>query len=242
MLRNHGNLVRLCRYEFNSVTKGINNVTATKWLKDLYQKNGNPVNNDTAENQIIMENAFRIFDQVTEPKNHFVINTMLKLCITCANDISLQRVWDYIKTTDKKIHENISYSLIMKYHINSMNVQRSIDTLKWIGKHGYKLNIHGSLVNKLILQCETLSNVKYIHQLIDKDIIQNCDNAQIGTTLLKAYGKFGDVDSAEALFEGTDAEKKDIVMICGMMKVFITSKQYKRLCNYTMQSKIRKSI
>ena len=66
---------------------------ATQSIKKLYQNN-----NYKESNQIIVERAFIIYNGIDpkEPKNHFVINTMIKLCLSTKHQNKIWSIWNDI--------------------------------------------------------------------------------------------------------------------------------------------------
>ena len=89
--------------------------SATRSIKDLYQ---NKTKNDTKS---IVEEAFRIYHQIDpdEPKNHYVINTMTKLCLSTKRPSSLWSIWNDIQSLLGS--EHLSYPSLLRLCVESNN-------------------------------------------------------------------------------------------------------------------------
>ena len=78
------------------ITITITNKRATQLLKNIYKTN-------KAEGSIKDENyiqkAFEIYSQINEPINHFVLNTMISLCLHFNQPDKIILLWDDIVQT-----------------------------------------------------------------------------------------------------------------------------------------------
>eukprot|EP01084_Bolivina_argentea_P074263 134744_1 len=105
---------------FSTVSKQlINCKIATQSIKNLYQNNDNK-----QSNSIIVSKAFEIYNQIdsNEVKNHFVINTMVKLCLSTKHPHKIWLIWNDINTILGS--NKISYPSLIRCCIESNNFDK----------------------------------------------------------------------------------------------------------------------
>ncbi len=133
--------------------RSINNNTAIKCINKL------PYPTKTGNNIHIVQNALNIYNQIDGDKNVDTINTILKLCFKCKCPDKVLFIWNDIEHLQQSIDPNkndslLSYSFLFKCCINSdlINSDKCIKVTQWIKHCDYKLKIHPSYINKLLIK------------------------------------------------------------------------------------------
>ena len=194
----------------------------------------NNSNNDERDNIEIIQNAINIYDGIQEEiKNHFVINTLLKLGLNFnKSDIILQHIWNDIK----KIKSSISYPLLIKCCIessqenkinNKIKIKMIIKILKWMKKENIKLSkfdknelkMFTNNISKLLMKCDNIKQIKKIHFYLD---IINDDNNDIfiKNLLIKSYGNFNEIEIALNIFNSINDLNKDSVTLNSILTAY----------------------
>ena len=227
LLFEHG---ALHRFTFVTSPRNISNFTATKLIKELYRSSDNPkspnVHHQDGTTTNVLETALEIFHQVKEPKNHFLINTMLKMCIHHHSTPHVHSVWTYIESADKAVQRGIAYGLLVKYHVSCGHIGAGLNVLKWMERQkGLRLKIDGAVITKLIAGCDSVSDLDAIHRLIQHNVVR-VESVRNGTDSVKAAlirrnGAFRNIDGAVHVFESMADSEKDAVSMRTMMWVLI---------------------
>eukprot|EP01084_Bolivina_argentea_P000929 1702_1 len=212
----------LNKFQQNSTN---NNIRATQLINGLLQLNHNIINTETItpKYQTIATEAvnfvFTFCDTIITPKDNILVNSLLQLCFEFNNPYKCLLLWNDINTLHL-LRDNISYSVLLKCLIELNEINKCMQVCKWMEISQYTLKIHESFITTLITNCNDINHVKYIHLLIDKNIIKNRDK-YVKTHLIFAYSKFRDVNSALNVFNCIPNEKKDIVSVGAIMTTFI---------------------
>ena len=101
--------------------------------------------------------------------------------------------------------------------------------LQWTQLHCDNIRIHGYLINKLLTKCgNNKESLMYIHTLIDSDFfVGHCENIQIQNELMNSYGRCKDDKGTLSVFDAMLS--KDEISLSVMMKVFLKTKQNKKI-------------
>ena len=95
--------------------------------------------------------------------------------------------------------------------------------------HEDRDRLHNLALKTAIATKDTLRGREIADKLVAEDRVSR--NVQISNSLIKWHGFCGDIESAEAVFEGiegVDGEKKDIVTVNAMMDILIDNSRCKR--------------
>ena len=222
----------------------ITNFDATKIIKSINTKHKG------SDNIIGQTNALKYvldtFNQIETNKNHHPINALLHLLYDWKQTEYIESIWDDIE----KYHyyhgeiNNLSYAILIKCLIKSQKsgIDKCIQALKWMEKYKYKLSIHGSLLNQLIIKCHKnnndLESLKYIHSLIDNHSIEvNKSDIIVKTVLINAYGVCQSMNDAINIFNDISDNDKDNGCIGAMMKVYVNTENYTQAFEFYEQYK-----
>eukprot|EP01084_Bolivina_argentea_P106416 190425_1 len=163
---------------FNEVANLTNNFAANRISLLNSQIKGSKTIND----------AFKIYNQIQEEKNHLPVNCMLKLFVNTCKPHKILQCWSDIDLLiTKKQSNEISYNLIIQCLIESKHINKCILILKCMYKQqiNYKLIFYDYLIIKLIKQCNQ-NQIEHIKDLFDQKLIEN-DSKYIKSELLKSF-------------------------------------------------------
>ena len=115
----------------------LTNFCATKLIKDLYSRKDSNISQ--TDNIQMIENAIQIYKEIDEPRNGFVINTFLKLCLHCKqHEQALNILDDVLQILNNEISESktISYPLLLSVYgrCSLLNAQQIFDLIPNIDK------------------------------------------------------------------------------------------------------------
>ena len=244
---------------FNKIkTTGITNIYATKSLKNLYPKSNKIT---IAESSKILQNAFDIYNNIMEKKNHFTINTMLKLLFELQNSEKVLSIWDDIKSLHQQSNNDsnntISYQMVLKCCITAPNVEidKCLQILSWMEQRGIKFIVHISFITKLISKCgNDLNALNKIVNFMQKSVINNTNPKNyiiIKTALINAYGICSNIQAAKDIFYTINDDQINVVCIGAMMNALINNNlnedaidlyiEYESMSNYVTQMKALKA-
>eukprot|EP01084_Bolivina_argentea_P049566 91150_1 len=168
----------------------VDNFTANKLIKDIHNKlieerYNHKVQPSTAskqQNESISE-IFDIYNQINEPRNYFIINTMLKVCFDLNVQSEISNLWkdiEILQNNNNRINHNskdinISYSLLLKNCIqcNDIDISKCIQALKWMKNSNYILTTQNNAIIKLISKCNDIKSLKYVHSMLNDKLIQS---------------------------------------------------------------------
>ena len=220
--------------------QSITNKTAVRLLKNIYQRNKR---NTVEKNEENVEKAFAIYYQINEPKNHFVLNTMIHLCIHFRSQDKVISIWnDIIPEMD-----NISKIQLLNCtpHSHKFDFDHVIAILEHIKTNNYNTfekdkdrKSYSICVSKCIVnKCETLEQLQKMHSLI------NDDDIFIKTALIKTYGKFGSIGAAQTVFDTIEDDKKDVVVVGVMMNILMDNQYNNQVLDiYRRFNKIQNNV
>eukprot|EP01083_Nonionella_stella_P175528 611530_1 len=206
----------------------ISNFRAHLMITSLIKKQKNAAAMTEQQRRNIIKDVFAICDQINEMKDQFVVSALLKLCLDYRYASKMLTFWKDIEHMQQNGNKTVinTFPLLMKCCIECQDMSKCIQVLSWIQKHNYKLKLRDIFIIKLINNPHaTLSNLKFIHHLINHHNIQN-DGKYYQTALINAYAKQGSIHDAKQVFLDMDDDKKDIVAICAMMTVYINNRYY----------------
>eukprot|EP01083_Nonionella_stella_P133185 404886_1 len=217
----------LTKFEQNS-NENNTCTRASQLIHGLLQLDRNNINtmgqvDDTY--QIVRDKALHFVFQFCadhiHAKDSILINSLLTLCLEFHHSEQCLLIFNDIQTLHL-LRTNVSYSLLLKCLIQcqSNQMDKCIQTLEWMEACHYKLTIHDSFITSLISSCDRSQHLKYIHSLIDKQIITNATK-YIKTQLILSYAQLSDIESAVVVFNSIPNDKKDIVSVGAMMTAFI---------------------
>ena len=178
----------------------------------------------------IINDAFHIYWQIREQRNHHVINSMLHLCLKHDHCHNITAIWSDIERViqSQKSHTKLSYSLLLKCTIESDDVSKSFQILQWIETSNYTLKIHDRYIRKLLSQCTAQFEIVFIHRLLTEKFIEN-NNLMLTPSLIEAFGRCGDIHGARNAFNFIQDSEKDIFIIATMMKILLTHHHYEEV-------------
>lgn len=178
------------------------------------------------EKEKIIKSALSTYDQINEEKNHFIINTMLKLFYEYDQAENIQFLLNDIGILRNKRSKDVSFPLLMKTCIKAKNVEinECILILKWMKECKYKLRLHGFFLNKLIGKCVSLKSLQFVHSLLIDKIIEDNNEMITKTVLINAYSKRHSIKDAKQIFDGID--DKDCMVLGAMMNALIENEWY----------------
>eukprot|EP01083_Nonionella_stella_P092769 259810_1 len=217
------NITLRCRYRYIH----INNYNATKIIKSTNTKH--------KKNKTSKPDALRyvlaIFKNISSPKTYHSMNALLHLLYDWECPQHVTSMWHDIQSYHQSptTPNKFSYALLIKCLIQSQDIQKDkyLTTLQWIQQYDYKLSIHGSLLNKLILKMQNdLNALRYIHTLIDEERIEvDKDDIIVKTVLINAFAMCGSIATNDALniFNSIDETQRDNASIGAMMKVYVNN-------------------
>eukprot|EP01083_Nonionella_stella_P276268 938617_1 len=122
----------------------------------------------TKEADQMVANAFKMYQNIQENKNHFVINTMLKVCFDSGYYSHVSSIWQDIEllhTTNHPDKQKILYYVLIQCvsKSNEIDITQCIQILKHIKECEYKLKLTAPFMNQLLLKSITdLNSLKYI--------------------------------------------------------------------------------
>ena len=191
-----------------------NNVTATKRLKRLYSDHDDTI--QSTHGLRIVE-AFTIYNNISEPINHYVIHTMLKLCISLQCPDKILSLWDDIKDKD-----GVSLLLVMKCCISCGNIEKGIETLDWMNRiqfrwrNEFELKEYRWCISELLSLCSSNdpTSVEKVYSLI-----QHEEDIFIKTALINAFGKCLNVTKALEIFHSVPMSQLDTVALNSMIRI-----------------------
>ena len=194
----------------------INSYTANKQIKELYR------NSDTNDTNAI-DKAFRIFHNVKGPRNHFLLNTMLRFCIHHKDVFHLNMVWGHIRSAERTVQREIAYESLIRFHVTSDNVVAAMEVLKWLGLQQIRLKVQDSIIIKLISKCDVTTDLDIVHRLIQYNIIKTeCARKNpVITALIRKYGHLRAIEGAAQVFESLTPSERDMNSIQTMMRIFV---------------------
>eukprot|EP01084_Bolivina_argentea_P077477 140522_1 len=110
--------------------QSMSNIEATQSIKNLYMKQESNKNY-----MYVLQNAAEIYNNIYEERNHFVINTLLKLLCTLnlsnsKNNWLIDIIWNDVDTlnkqNDNKYRKHVSYPLLISCYakFNNFDVKR----------------------------------------------------------------------------------------------------------------------
>ena len=203
----------------------LDNYGATQSIQELMRKNDKHKIKQSTKNKVI-HTALDIYNDITEERNHFVINTMLKLLYEFDKADKMHLLWNDIGILRKKHNRDISFPLLMKTCIkaNNIDISQCIAMLEWMTESKYKLRLHGFFLNKLIEKCNHLDALQYVHSLITDQVIEDNNDKITKTMLIRAYSKCKSPQNAQKVFDGID--EKDCVLLGAMLSALIDNECY----------------
>eukprot|EP01084_Bolivina_argentea_P093983 168980_1 len=203
----------------------LSNYEGTKILKQLL-RNGKQLS--------AIKEAVNIYNQIDEPKNHFTINTFLKICIQNNQPQHAATIWNDI--CKQKQNSLIQYPLLIQCFLD-INIPNCMNILQWMNDNNHQLNNVSEIkdfsrnCSKLISKCETINQLDTIHSLL-------CNNTDIyiKTAFINAYSKYSQTDKSEKIFHSIPSHSKDKVAISAMLKAFINNGDNTKALNLYQQN------
>eukprot|EP01083_Nonionella_stella_P149488 474936_1 len=143
-----------------------------------------------------LNDAFKYYDRITEPKNHFSINKLLKMCTSEGHTVTANRIsniWQDIIDTNNL--QNISHELLFKACSNVLRTRNAsiTDIQKCIQ----------------ILQCIQLPN-----------------RIPIQCALVTAFGLSSQLTNAMATFNAVPNHELNSSLVCALMTAHLHNEQY----------------
>ena len=221
--------ITIVQYSLSQHTKTktlLTNKEATQLLKELYSTKKNTQQlNEKKNNEQIAQNALNIYYSIIDKKkNKFVINTFVKVLISCKEYNKIYKIWNDIKYIN-----DIGYIQLLKLCVESkpIDIDKCIEILKWIKTRKYKLKefeiIDFSVyTSKLIsISYKDLDRLKLIYSLI-----KDTNDLFIKTSLINAFGKCNEIQIAQSIFNSMNINNLDIISINTMMTVYLNNNKY----------------
>ena len=223
---------------------GLDNKTATKKIKSLYT---NKPKEELIGNHQTVNEALLIYNAVTEQRNHFVINTILKVFIKCGAHRRVQSLWNDI------IHiDGVSLPLAFKcavgmvtqsetVDIDSVDVgmRVSVEVLELLRDRRYEMNEFerkdfSVSSSSLISHCRSHSELQSVHQMVSAVSLWQRESVDIfiSTALMMAYSKWGAVDEAKCAFYGVPESERDIPSINAMLTVLVNGERFEESMSF----------
>ena len=201
----------------------LNNYAANNLIKKLHQSE--------------IKKAFKIYGQINETKNHFVINTMLKFCFDSGYYSKATIIWTDIellhKTNNSDKHK-ILYYVLIKCFVKSekTNISQIINILRHIKECDYKLKLTTPFIIGLLHKSvDNLPSLEYIHSLIDDGYIgdiNDSENIICKTELINIYGRIGEIESALGVFESIRHKTTDVICFSAIMSALLKNEYYRK--------------
>eukprot|EP01084_Bolivina_argentea_P311281 538804_1 len=209
----------------------IDNYAANSLIKDLLKQNDKHKVSQNTKNKVVNK-ALNIYKQINEQKNHYVINSLLKLLYQFEKPDQIMSIWNDIMQLREKHNCDVSFPLLMKCCIkaDNINVSECIEILEWIKHCKYKLRLHGFFINKLISKTNNnLQHLKCIDCMIyDYKIIEDNNDIITKTVLINAYSENKSPENILRIFNSIKDIDKDIVIIGAVMNGLIDNKWYQQ--------------
>eukprot|EP01083_Nonionella_stella_P092960 260353_1 len=204
-----------------ALSRELSNSEATQLLKKLYASNQNAQSPSN-----IAQNAFKIYNNVYERKDKYVINTLLKVLFQHKQSHQISKIWKDIQQTT-----NISYILLLKSCVQSkpIHMDRCMQVLKWTRQsmhnhplQPYEIADFSINVSKLIkLSHKSPHNLKQIYSWFG-----DTDDIFIKTAFIDSFGKIRQIPIAENVFQSIKEHNKNIITINAMMTAYLKNAQY----------------
>ncbi len=123
---------------------------------------------------------------------------------------------------------NNLYLLLMKCFIECENINKYIQILEWIKQSNYKFKVRDIFIKKLINNCKNISDLQFINELIDNNLIEN-DGILFHIMLINACSNIGNINEAIKVFNKIENNKKDIICVYAMMTAYLNNEFYKNV-------------
>eukprot|EP01083_Nonionella_stella_P212062 766185_1 len=202
----------------------MNNFEANKLINNIYTD----IKLDRAEqhNEAISK-IFDIYNQINEPRNHFIVNKLLRVCLDLNNPHKLLNIWSDIELLHKSPNKSkdIAYVLLLKSCIKSdqIPISKCIQALKWMTQAKYTLKTQNNLIIKLITKCDNLSSLQYVHSIFNKKWVESTRkdtrDISVETAFIKAFGHYNDTQTAHSIFHSLP--HKDTICINVMLQIIV---------------------
>ena len=209
----------------------LTNYAANQRLKALHNKLSHAKHK--ADKRTLAEDALAIYDSIGETRNHFVLNTMLKLCFDADQySAATSTVWadiEHLHQTEHADRHKILYFVLIKSvsKCKAVSSAQCIAMLQRIAGCEYKLKLTAPFINALMLKCsddgQSAGGLRLIFSLIQRADIADINDAHstiCKTELITLLARIGEVEVAEAVFASLRDAPKDNVCHGAMMSCF----------------------
>ena len=226
----------------------MDNKAATKRIKALY---ANKAKEELLGNEGVVEEALSIYGAVNEERNHFVVNTILKVFIKSGGHRTVHRLWSDVMSID-----GVSLPLALKCAVgppsataSDLDIAASLEVLGAMKDRGvttlseYERSWYSVSASALISKCRSLSELQSVHRAVSLGVatVTERDDIFMATALMKAYSKWGAVDAAESVFEGVPEWRRDAVSMNAMLTVFAENERAEKAMAFydAMRERVR---
>ena len=203
--------------------KRWSNVAASKQLKALYTAQRSEDARETDANALL-QRAFAIYDGVDgATRNHFVVNSMLKLCLTLRRSeeaLCSTSVWRDVLRVD-----DVSASLALRCCVDAASRDRASATAKALQllRRTIQSTADLSACRGAIAELLRQSDATQLRAL--SVVLRECDDVFIRTALIRALGNCGDAElkaTAPVLFDAIPLAERDAVAVHVAMKALMS--------------------